>query len=158
MRWTSRMLAVLIVAGRRLFARWSLALALTAGLAVIVALAASLPVYSEAINYRMLVTELGAVPGTEGQVARRSPFAFMFRYLAGQREPLDWPAVERVDSYLLGPASAELGLPRKLVVRYLATDNLKLFPAAGSGYADTREPLGWVSFGAITDQIGRAHV
>lgn len=151
MRWASRVLAVLVVASRRLFARWSLALALTTGLAVIVALAASLPVYSEAINYRMLVTELNAVPGTQGQVARRSPFAFLFRYLAGQREPLDWPAVERVDGYLLGPGSAELGLPRKLVVRYLATDNLKLFPVADSGYADTREPLGWVSFGAITD-------
>ncbi|MCL6432096.1 MAG: ABC transporter permease, partial [Anaerolineae bacterium] len=110
-----------------------------------------LPVYSEAINYRMLVTELGAAPGTGGQVARRSPFAFMFRYLAGQREPLDWPAIERVDGYLLGPADAELGLPRKLAVRYLATDNLKLFPAAGSGYADIRVPLGWVSFGAISN-------
>ncbi len=150
MRWAARMVAVLVVAGRRLLARRGLALAVTAGLTVIVALAASLPAYAEAVNFRILMTELGTVPGTEGQVARRSPFAFMFRYLGGLHEPLAWPAVERADSYLQGAAVAELGLPRKLAVRYLATDNLKLFPAAGSGYADTRQPLGWVSLGAIS--------
>jgi len=151
MRAFFRAAAILIVAGKRLLAHWTLALAITAGLIVTVALAVSLPVYADAVNFRILATELGTVPGTGGQVARRSPFAFMFRYLGGLHKPLKWPAIGPVDSYLRDPLAAELGLPRKLVVRYLATDNLKLFAQRDFAYADTRQPLGWVSFGSISD-------
>ncbi len=144
-------LAILIVAGKRLLAQWGLALAIAAGLMVTVALAVSLPVYSDAVNFRLLNTELGSVPGTEGQVARRSPFAFMFRYLGGLHKPLAWSAIEAVDGYLHGPASADLGLPRKLIVRYLATDNYKLFAQPGSAYSSSTEALGWVTLGTISD-------
>jgi putative ABC transport system permease protein len=143
--------AILVVAARRLFAQWGLAAAITIGLTVSVALAVSLPLYADAVNFRILVTELGAVPGTEGQIARRSPFALMFRYLGSLHKPLKWSAIEPVDSYLRGLAAADLGLPRKLVVRHVATNNLKLFAQKDFVYSDTRQPLGWISLGTITD-------
>jgi putative ABC transport system permease protein len=142
---------MLVVAGKRLLAHRGLALALTMGLVVAVALAVSLPVYSDAVNFALLTTQLGTVPGTDGQVARRSPFAFMFRYHGALHGSLAWPAIEPVDSYLHGSASAEIDLPRELAVRYLATGNLRLFAQAGSAYADTEQPLGWVALGTISD-------
>jgi putative ABC transport system permease protein len=146
-----RPVAALVVAIKRLLAQWGLAAAIAIGLTVSVALAVSLPVYADAVNFRILVTELGTVPGTEGQIARRSPFAFMFRYLGSLHEPLKWSAIAPVDSYLRGPGAADLGLPRKLIVRHVATDNLKLFAQRDFAYADTRQPLGWISLGTITD-------
>ena len=147
--------AILVVAAKRLLAQWGLAAAIAIGLTVSVALAISLPVYADAVNFRILVTELGTVPGTEGQIARRSPFALMFRYLGSQHKPLRWSAIDPVDIYLRGPATADLGLPHKLVVRHIATDNLKLFAPQDFAYADTRQPLGWISLGTITDLEAR---
>ena len=151
MKVVLRGVAILVVAYRRLLAQWGLALAITLGLIVTVALAVSLPVYADAVNFRVLTTELGTVPGTEGQVARRSPFAYMFRYLGDLHPRLKWSAIEPLDDYLYNRAGAELGLPCKLIVRYVATDNLKLFAQPGSPYAENGQGFGWISLGSITD-------
>lgn len=143
--------SILVVTGKRLLAQKGLALAITIGLTVAVALAVSLPVYSDAVNFRILTTELNTVPGSGGQIARRSPFAFMFRYVAGVHKALKWSDIGPLDTYLHGSASNQVGLPRKFIVRYLATDNLKLFPGSDSAFSDSKESLGWVNIGSITD-------
>jgi putative ABC transport system permease protein len=138
---------MVVVAGKRLLAQRVLAPAVMLGLVVLVALVVSLPIYADAINHRILEEELGTLPGTDGRVSFRSPFAFMFRYVGAWHKPLDWADVAAVDGYLRGAAGAELGLPRKFVVRYLATDRLDLFPREAVFYADTRKPLDRLTLG-----------
>jgi putative ABC transport system permease protein len=142
---------MLVVALKRLFAQRGLALAVTAGLIATAALAASLPMYADAVNYRVLQTELSAGAGSETGLPVRSPFAFMFRYIGSWHGPLETTEIEPIDSYLSGAAGAELGLPRKLFVRHFATDKLQLFPAADIAAWSSRKPLEWLSLGSISD-------
>jgi len=68
---------MVVVVGRRLWSNLSLILAIAAGFTVAVAIVVSIPVYAEAVGYRILRDELSSpLNGT-----RRPPFAFMYRYL-----------------------------------------------------------------------------
>src|SRR5215510_3424822 len=80
-RWSLGSLpGLFVVVGRRLWNHLALMLAIAAGFVVAVALVVSIPVYAEAVGYRVMRDELSrAEAGT-----RRPPFAFMYRYLGTQ--------------------------------------------------------------------------
>ncbi|MCD6289428.1 MAG: FtsX-like permease family protein [Anaerolineae bacterium] len=146
-----RLWAIFVVAAKRLFSQRGLALATTLGLITAVALTMSVPLYADAVYYRILRKELsGKTPGEGGNVTR-PPFAFMFRYLGAWHGPLQWEDIQKADQYLSGPAAKELGLPLKMMVRHFKTNNFRLFPEEDIAYADTKQPLAWVSFGFISD-------
>lgn len=141
--------AIFVVATKRLLSQRWLALATALGLLTSVALTMSVPLYADAVYYRVLREELsGGSP--EEQARAHPPFAFMFRYLGAWSGPVEWEDVQPVDTYLAGPAGSALGLPRKLVVRYFKTDNFQLFPQADVAYADIKDPLTWTSFAFIS--------
>src|SRR5574338_127671 len=68
---------LLRVVGRRLLSHLALMLAIAAGFVVAIALVVSIPVYSEAVGFRILRDELSKTD-SGGQ---RPPFAFMYRYI-----------------------------------------------------------------------------
>ena len=144
-----RIWAIVVVAVKRLLSQRWLALATVLGLVTAVALSMSIPLYADAVYYRVLREEFSG-ESSEG-IKSYPPFAFMFRYIGAWNEPLDWGDVQQVDTYLSGPAALALGLPQKFVVRYFETDNFRLFPQEDIAYADVKDPLAWVSFGFASD-------
>jgi len=141
--------AIFIVATKRLLSQRWLTLATALGLVTSVALTMSIPLYADAIYYRVLREELSGGPPEE--TASHPPFAFMFRYIGAWANPVEWEDLQSVDEYLSGPAGPALGLPQKLVVRYFKTDNFQIFPQEDIAYADIKDPLTWSSFAFASD-------
>jgi putative ABC transport system permease protein len=143
-----RIWAIFVIAVKRLYAQRGLALATLLGLVVTIALALSIPLYADAVYFRVLREELSrtSVTSTTG----RSPFAFMFRYIGAWNGLVDLDKVQAVDAYLSGPVVSQLRLPQQSLTRYFKTDNFRLFPLDQVAYADTRDPLAWVNFGFVT--------
>ncbi len=149
MRFVLRLWAILVVATKRLAAQRGLALAVILGLVVAVGLAVSLPLYADAVNYRVLQEQLD--PSKNAGAVVRPPFAFMFMYMGGLNGPLEWVDTEPVDDYLRNRAPGELALPRNVGVRFFATDKLSLFPNDPAAYGGNQRPLEWVSLATATD-------
>ena len=140
--------AILVVAAKRLLSQRWLALATAIGLVTSVALTLGVPLYADAVYYRVLREQLSG--GEAPEEKPHPPFAFMFRYIGAWSGPLQWEDVQPVDTYLSGPAVPALGLPQKLLVRYFKTDNFRLFPQEDVAYADVKDPLAWISFAFIS--------
>lgn len=153
MRIVLRGWAILIVAAKRLLAQRGLALAVIIGLVAAVGLAVSLPLYADAVNYRVLQEQLTAK--SNSAIASRPPFAFMFMYMGGLNGPLEWADTEPADDYLRHRVAADLGLPRKVGARYLATDKLSLYPNDPAAYGGNQKPLEWLNLGTATDIEGQ---
>jgi putative ABC transport system permease protein len=146
-----RMWATLLIALRRLLAQRWLALATALGLIASVALIMSIPLYSDAVYYRILQEELGSV--NAGSTLSRPPFSFMWRYSGSIRGLKQLEEVQAVDEYLSGPAIGQFGIPNRTFTKFLKTDTFRLFPDAGgntAAYSSAREPLEWVSFSSAT--------
>ncbi len=142
------LISIFIIAVRRLWsARW-LALASAVGLVAVVALALSVPLYTDAVYHRVLLTNI-ADAQIDQQGVRRPPFTFMFRYAGKFDGAVDWGNITAVDRYLTDAAPGELGLPRKLLVRYFETQLGQLFPITDTAYSGQREPLIWTSIATI---------
>lgn len=151
MNFLRRSLAIFAVAARRLFSQRGLALATCVGLVASVAIVMSIPLYTDAVYYRILQDELTNASGDDESSMQRPPFAFMFRYIGSLYGLMEWEDVEQVDTYLSGQGAEALGLPIQQQVRYARTDNFRLFSASEAAYADVRDPLEWISFAFASD-------
>jgi putative ABC transport system permease protein len=141
--WSPGILLGLVrVVGQRLLSHLALMLAIAAGFTVAVALVVSIPVYAEAVGYRILRDELSR---DEAGVAR-PPFAFMYRYLGSQTGVIGPSDYAALDEYLQSTIDNRLGLPIEQRVRYVASDKLPMYQAGGSG-----DPLMWLSMAFATD-------
>ncbi len=141
----SNFLSILLIAAKRLWANKGLTLSLLLGWTAAAGLALSVPLYADAVNYRLLREELEA--GREGT----SAFAFRFRYVGAWHGAIEWNDVRSADDYLRQPVAADIGLPLERAVRHFKTDNFRLFPTSDAAYADVRDPLEWVSVGFLSD-------
>ncbi len=128
---------MVVVVGRRLWSNLSLILAIAAGFTVAVAIVVSIPVYAEAVGYRILRDELSSpLNGT-----RRPPFAFMYRYLGSISGNTNTQKLESINTYFANDVANKLGLDITNQTRYIATDKIPLrLTAEGGG-----QPLGWIS-------------
>lgn len=139
--WISGMV---MVVGRRLWSNLSLVLAIAAGFTVAVAIVVSIPVYAEAVGYRILREELSSpMNGT-----RRPPFALMYRYLGSMSGPVTAAELDAPNQYFDTQLGNRLGLDILGQTRYIATDKIPLkLSADGAGQA-----LSWVSV-AFADKL-----
>ena len=149
MRVVLRSLSIFAVATRRLLAQRGLALATALGLVASVAIVMSIPLYTDAVYYRILQQEL-TEPASESDMVR-PPFAFMFRYVGSLYGAKEWEDIEQVDIYLTENAPELLALPHESTVRYFRTDNFRLFPTEDLAYADVKDPIEWINFAHATD-------
>ncbi len=142
--------AIFLVAIRRLFSQKGLNLATLIGLVAAIGLSLSIPLYADAVYYRIFRQELNNLTTADGYDTGRSPFAFMFRYVGSWKGAVSWEKVRPADEYISKMGAAVLGLPELVFVRYAKTDNFRLFPKEDLAYADVKEPLAWVNFGFIS--------
>jgi putative ABC transport system permease protein len=141
--WSPGIIIGLIrVVGRRLWSHMALMLAIAAGFVVAIALVVSIPVYAEAVGYRILRDELSRTD-TGGT---RPPFSFMYRYVGSLTGAIDLADYGKIDSYMNERLQQTLGLPVESAVRYTATDRLPLYAGTGSG-----SPLVWVNIAFATE-------
>ncbi|NBU62905.1 MAG: ABC transporter permease [Chloroflexia bacterium] len=131
------LLGISVVVGRRLWSNLALILAIATGFTIAVAIVVCIPVYAEAVGYRILREELtSTVNGT-----KRPPFAFMYRYLGTQSGNLEPAKLDAINTYFADQLPARLGLKITNQTRYFATDRVPLRLEAGGGGT----PLSWVS-------------
>ena len=148
MNFLLRTWSTLQIALRRIAAQRWLAAATVLGLVAAITLIMSIPLYADAVYYRVLQEELAkAGQGVKGD---QHAFTFLFRNIGSIYGVKDWAEIESVDDYLSGAAVQQLGLPVQRTVRYVKTDNFRFFPEGTSqSYASAQEPLAWVSFSAL---------
>ena len=97
-RWSpGSLLGLLRIVGRRLWSHLWLMLAIAAGFVVAIALVVAIPVYAEAVGYRVLRDELTKID-TGGT---RPPFAFMYRYLGSQHGVIGWDKYAKLDTRIM---------------------------------------------------------
>ena len=141
-------LSVFLVAAKRLWNNKGLTLCAIVGLITAVALISSIPLYTDAANFKVLKEQLSAA---QGDLERpRPPFSFMYRYIGAWHGPVEIEDYNPVDEYTSNSVPGIIGLPTLLTVRHVKTDNFSLFPLSDVAYIGLREPLGWVNFAFIS--------
>src|SRR6476619_1817696 len=122
-------LSIFLVAARRLWSTRWLALASGVGLIVVISLTLAVPLYADATYHRILEKDVAAW----GE-HRRPPFSYMYRYVGGAADPVDWSSVAAADQFMQTQVPGLLGIPRQLLVRYVASNSFPVFAAKDAAY------------------------
>jgi hypothetical protein len=144
--------SLFFVTFKRLWAQRGLAFAIELGLIAAVALLMLVPLYADAVNFRVLQTELSV----ESERQNRPPFVYLYQYVGAWSGDVQWEQAQALDEYLGGDGVRTLGLPSKAVISYFETDLYRLFPTGETNYTETQS-LGYFSFATAADiesQIG----
>ncbi|GAB4580179.1 MAG: hypothetical protein Fur0022_29180 [Anaerolineales bacterium] len=152
MTFLFRIFAIFILTFKRLWAQRGLTFATLIGLVVAVALITTVPLYADAVSYRILTEELS----TQSANIVRPPFAYMYNYVGSWKGGLEWDAIQPLDTYLREDAARTLGLPQMLFTRHVETDNFRLYADANADYTSDRFSMGYFYFAAtegIADHI-----
>ncbi len=156
-----RLGAVLVIVAKRIVSQPGLVLAEILGLVVALALIMSIPMYADAVYYRIFLEDL-ATAETEGG---RSPFTFVFNYNGSTYGSQTWNALAPVDTYLSeqaidalrlvqgrGDADSSSASPR--IVRYFSTEPFGMFATDATAFEEASsnhlKPLVWTSFAFIS--------
>jgi putative ABC transport system permease protein len=134
--------SLITVATKRLVNNLVLTLCIITGLTAAIALSTGIPIYSDAVNTKMLKEELGK----EG----RPPFSFLLRQIGSWTNPLEWEDYSAIDDYISNIFPNILKLRKLIFVRHAETDVYRLFPTEQTKYVALEKPLEWTSIGFIT--------
>ncbi|MEM7331778.1 MAG: FtsX-like permease family protein [Chloroflexota bacterium] len=132
---------------KRLWSQRGLTSATLLGLSVAVALIMTVPLYADAVNFRILQEELS----TQTERNNRPPFAYLYNYIGAWNDPVEWEAIQPVTQYLEAQGAETLGLPSEAFVWHVETNTYRLFPEDGRG-----DPLLQPRFGTtsrLADEI-----
>jgi len=150
MTFLYRIRTTLIVTLKRLWAQRGMTAVTTIGLTVAVAIIMVVPLYADAVSFRVLEQRLREDSG-EGS---RPPFAYMFNYIGSWRGPLQWEDVAPADAYIMGEASRALGLPQERAIHHFETDLYQLFAADTTNYDNDQLTLALLNFATTSDLAG----
>lgn len=141
---TRNLRMTLTLALRRMGSQRNLMLCFLAGLASAVAVLSSLPMYSDAINKRLLSSRL------EEGIAL-PPFAFVWRYIGAFNGDIRINEYTPADHYFTTEAAQVIGLPLETQVRHLRSPRVQLWADPTRQRYISDEPLLGTSFGVLTD-------
>ena len=148
MGFANRLRAVLVVVAKRMRSQPWLLVATVAGLIIAIALMMSIPLYADAVYYRVFLDNIRTEDTAPGEVP---PFNFLFRYDGSIYGTQDWEQMLPVDNYLTHEAAATFGLPEKLAVRYFTTDPFGIYTSGETAFSDTTTPLVWAGFTFLSE-------
>jgi putative ABC transport system permease protein len=148
MHFLNRLRAIVVVVIRRVTSQPWLVVATTAGLVVAIGLMMSIPIYADAVYYRIFMRNIAQDSGDPDSIP---PFTFLFRYDGSIYGARDWNEVSAVDTYLSEEAPGLFGLSSQFVVRYATTEPFGIFGGATAVFDNTASPLVWSSFAFISD-------
>lgn len=107
---------------KRMWSQRGLTLATLSGLIVAVTLIMTVPLYADAVNFRILQEELSS----QTERNNRPPFAYLYNYIGAWHEPVQWDDAQPVTNYLANEADDTIGLPPELFVWHIETNNYRL--------------------------------
>jgi putative ABC transport system permease protein len=137
--------SIIAIAIKRLLSQRGLVLAATLGLAAAISLTLSIPLYADAIYYRIFERQVTGSVDDE-QANQRPAFSFVFHYNGGWYGNKQWEDVQPADEYFTNRAGQILGLPEKYYVRYFRTEPYALFPLGETNFSDENARLALPSF------------
>jgi putative ABC transport system permease protein len=159
MKMLSSVLSILLqtwatigVAIKRLLTQRFLSIAAIVGLIVASGFILSVPLYADAIYFRLFREELFS--GNEAKLANHpvdyAPMAFTFNLnVAGNKSP-QWSDVVKVDQYLTGNASRTIQFPIEQTVRRFRTDGYYMYPPLDPTIPGSKYFLASVNLAFIT--------
>lgn len=144
----ARILGLIRLSLQRLFSQFGLSACLALGIAVAVMLASAIPMFSSAVQLRVLQDRIE----TDEQNTRRPPFAFLVAYYGSINGPVEYEDYLRDDAFVTERVPAALRMPISQTVRYLHTSKYRLFPAdKATQYTNANTQLEWMSIGTLSD-------
>ncbi|MCL4263883.1 MAG: FtsX-like permease family protein [Anaerolineae bacterium] len=138
MSFLYRIRAIFTITFKRLWAQRGLTAVTLIGLIIAVALITTVPLYADAVNFRMLQERLS----TQSERRGRPPFAYLYNYIGAWYGAVQWEDIQPLDEYMQNRAAGALGLAEELVIRHVETDRYRLYPAGSETYADENRALG----------------
>jgi putative ABC transport system permease protein len=143
--------AIFVIAVKRIISQKGLALASLVGLVFSIALTTSIPVYTDAVYFRLFNESLDPNKTDASTMNKKSPFALLFSYQVDPRHLKRWEDIQPANQYIIQQAAARIGLPLKQVVEYFNSDTMALFPKGETNFNNTKTLLGWYSFSTLND-------
>ncbi|HEY3342668.1 MAG TPA: FtsX-like permease family protein [Anaerolineae bacterium] len=137
-RLLGRFGAVLSIAIRRLWAKRWLSLSSAWGLVVVTVLVLCVPLYADAVYYRVLTQQLGVV---RDDGPRLPPYAFVLRYGVYWQTRNPWQDIRHADYFIDQQLPATLHLSRLSLVRQFRSAEMRIWPVSGSAYGSVTAPL-----------------
>jgi len=137
--------SIVRLAFKRLFAQRGLAVATAIGLIAALGLVMSVPLYTDAVYFRLLRESLIG----ESKSVQGTPLSFRFRYVGARDGILEWDNLQAVDSYLSGQAYKTLGLPKYGFTHHYKTEIYQVFIPENQD--DLNNWITWVSFGTLNN-------
>ena len=113
---------ILTLTLKRLWAQKGLTSATLVGLIVGMTLSMAVPLYANAVNFRILEETLSS----QTERNNRPPFAYLYNYIGAWHEPVAWDAIQPVTHYLRDNGAQTLGLPPEQFVWHVETNDYRL--------------------------------
>ena len=134
--------SIVRLAFKRLFAQRGLAAATAVGLIVALGLVMSVPLYTDAVYFRLLRESLIG----ESRSIQGTPLSFRFRYVGARDGTLEWDNIQAIDSYLSSQAYHTLGLPQYDFTHHFKTEIFQVFIPRNEN-----DSITWISFGTLNN-------
>ncbi len=150
MGYLLRSFSIIVVAVKRLLAQRGLVLAATLGFAAAISLTLSIPLYADAIYYRIFEAKVTDVDEDNQQVTQRPPFSFVFHYNGGWYGNKQWEDITQADDYITNRAGKVIGLPQQHMVRYYRTEPYGVFPTDQTNFKDDTARIALSSFALMS--------
>jgi len=151
-----RSFSIINIAIKRLISQRGLVLAATLGFAAAISLTLSIPLYADAVYFRIFENRVTQVENGSTNITQRPPFSFVFHYNGGWYGNQQWEDIRPADTYFQERADGILGLSRQQLVRYFRTEPFGLYTTDETNFSDenTRIALPSLAFmSGIRDHI-----
>ena len=143
--------AIFVIAVKRIISQKGLALASLVGLVFSIALTTSIPVYTDAVYFRLFNESLDPNQSTSSTLNKNAPFALLFSYQVDPGHLKRWEDIQPASQFITQQAASRIGLPLKQVVSYFNSDTMALYPKGETNFDNTKTLLGWYSFSTLND-------
>ncbi|MHB9033984.1 MAG: FtsX-like permease family protein, partial [Anaerolineae bacterium] len=150
MKFISRFTGLWRLVYARLVAEATLTLSLLFGWIIFVALIAAIPIYTDAVNQKLLAKELSS------KVGRAPSYGFYFHYTGGSGSGAAWENYTALNEYMEKNLPGQLGLPRQVNMHFINSSTFQLFPEE-SVYTQ-RQLLGRFAIGFVRGLEQRVHI
>ena len=122
--------AILRITLKRLRSQPGITIASICGLTVAVVLMEIVPLYADAVNFRILEEQLATLDDN-----RRPPWSYIYHYVGNWNGAVEWETIQPARDYLEKEAEQTLGLPLEFVVQHVETATFRLFPTDQTVYS-----------------------
>ena len=137
--------AILRITFNRLRTQPGTTIASICGLTVAVILMEIVPLYADAVNFRILEEQLAAL-----NEDRCPPWSYIYIYSGNWNGNVDWETIQPARDYLQNEAGETLRLPLEFFVQHVETTTYRLFPIDQTSYSGD-DDLGFASLATTTD-------